>query len=119
MSENLTAFPIVDHAVIADLREVIPEEFPDLVQTLLCDLPLQLADIYAAAAWGDADALYRTAHKLKSGSGSMGALRLSELARQLEARGHSDNLLDIAPLLEQIRLTVEQTQVSFQALLAT
>jgi HPt (histidine-containing phosphotransfer) domain-containing protein len=119
MSEDLTAFPLMDHATIADLQKVLPETFRHLVTILLRDLPLQLADIQAAAAQGDADRLYRTAHKLKSGSGSMGALQLSELARHLEARGRSGNLAELEPLLEQIRLTVEQTRIGFETFLDT
>jgi HPt (histidine-containing phosphotransfer) domain-containing protein len=117
MSDDLISFPIMDYAIIADLREVMAAKFPDLVRILLCTLPLQLTDIYTAVAQGDADALYRTAHKLKSGTGSIGALQLSELARRLEAMGRSGNLADVTPLLEQTRITAEHTRASFQSLL--
>ncbi len=95
----------------------MPIQFPELIGILLRELPLQLADIYAAVAQGDAEKLYRTAHKLKSGSSSIGALQLAELARRLEAIGYSGDLAGCAPLLEQMPLTAAQTQADFAALL--
>jgi len=109
--------PIIDNNAIDELREIMEDDFADLVGTLLRDMPLQLADIQAAVDRGDAETLYRTAHKLKSGSGSIGAPQLSELARQLELLGRSGDLTDVAPVLEQIRITAARTWIGFQALL--
>lgn len=117
MIEDLSAFPLVDQAIVADLQDVMTEQFPQLVDMLIHEITVQLAGIQTAVAQGDAGQLYRIAHKLKSGTGSMGAAQLSELARRLENWGHSGNLADIAPLLEQSRLTAVQTQQAFQALL--
>jgi len=119
MTEDISAFPLVDQAIVADLQDVMAEQFPQLVGMLIHEITVQLADIQTAAAQGDAGQLYRIAHKLKSGAGSMGAAQLSELARRLETQGHAGNLADIAPLLEQSRLTAAQTQQAFQALLDT
>ena len=117
--QDLSDFPVIDNATLAELRRLMAGGFPDLVKTLLRDLPLQLAAIQDAIRQGDAEALYRAAHKLKSGSGSMGALRLSELARQLEMWGRHRQLTGLTPLLEQFQATAEQTQRDFQALLDT
>ena len=117
MNEDFSAFPLVDQAIVADLQEVMADQFSQLVDMLIHEITVQLAGIQTAVAQGDAGQLYRIAHQLKSGAGSMGAVQLAELARRLEARGHSGNLADIAPLLEQSQLTAAQTQQAFQALL--
>jgi HPt (histidine-containing phosphotransfer) domain-containing protein len=119
MSEDLSAFPLVDPAIVADLQEVMADQFPGLVAMLIHEITVQLTGIQTAVAQGDAGQLYRTAHRLKSGAGSMGAAQLAELARRLETQGHSGNLADIAPLLELSRLSAGQTQRAFQALLDT
>ena len=117
MSEDLSAFPLMDQAIVADLQEVMADQFPGLVAMLIHEIGVQLTGIQTAIAQGDAGQLYRTAHRLKSGAGTMGAVQLSELARRLETQGHSGNLADIAPLLEQSRLSAEQTQRAFRTLL--
>ncbi len=119
MSEDLSAFPLVDLATVAELQENMVNQFPNLVTLLIHEIGVQLGNIQTAIAQGDAGQLYRIAHRLKSGAGSMGAAQLSELARRLEIRGRDGDLTDILPLLEQSRLAAAQTQQAFRALLET
>lgn len=56
----------------------------ELIQSFLADSPPIVASMQAAAAAGDAAALRRTAHLLKSTSGSLGALRLAAACRAVE-----------------------------------
>ena len=117
MSEDLSAFLLVDPATVAELQENMVNQFPNLVTLLIHEIGVQLGNLQTAIAQGDAGQLYRIAHRLKSGAGSMGAAQLSELARRLEIRGRDGDLTDILPLLEQSRLAAEQTQQAFLALL--
>ena len=119
MNEDLSAFPLVDLATVAELQENMADRFPDLVTLLIHEIEVQLGNIQTAITQGDAEQLYRIAHRLKSGAGSMGAAQLSELVRRLEIRGHDGDLTDILPLLEQSRLIAEETQQAFRALLKT
>lgn len=111
------ASPLIDQAVVKELREILEEDFADLIHTLLRNLPGQLADIQTAFERGDAEALSRAAHKLKSGSGSIGAPQLAELARCLERLGRRGDLAAAPPVLEQLRASAAQTRVAFQKLL--
>jgi HPt (histidine-containing phosphotransfer) domain-containing protein len=117
MNDVSSTLPLVDGDVIDDLRVVMEDDFPDLVQTWLHDMPVQVGAVHAAGVSGDAQALFRGAHRLKSASGSIGALRLSELARRLELQGRQGNLTAIDSLLEQLLHTAEQTRLQFQTLL--
>ena len=65
----------------------------------------------------DTKTLYLTAHKLKSGTASIGALQLSELARQLEEKGRNGYLVEIKPLLNEIHHSAELTRASYGKLL--
>jgi HPt (histidine-containing phosphotransfer) domain-containing protein len=49
-----------------------------------------------AAAAGDAAAMVRPAHSLKSTSANVGAVALAELCRSLEADGRSGTIVDAA-----------------------
>jgi HPt (histidine-containing phosphotransfer) domain-containing protein len=112
-----TSLPVLDPATLGELQEIMGEGFFDLLKTFLRDMPIQVADIRAAADQGDAAALYCSAHKLKSGSGAIGALQLAELARQLENLGRRGTLANIGPLLQQAQASAEQTSTVLQALL--
>lgn len=65
--------------------------------------------IAAACSIADATTIYRAAHRLKSSSASLGATRLAELCKTLEAWGLKGNLTDVE--LEVNRLQVEYNLV--------
>jgi HPt (histidine-containing phosphotransfer) domain-containing protein len=86
---------MLDQGVLAELLASTgddPEFVRELLETYLAETPEQLAAISAAIAADDAAALVRPAHTLKSSSATMGAMRLSAFARELEMAGRSGAL---------------------------
>lgn len=79
----------IDRTVFENLREVMGEDFGDLVETFLDGAPGSLTALKEAVASGDADALIRGAHSLKGASGDMGAVGLAALCKRLEAVGRA------------------------------
>ncbi|HEY3522741.1 MAG TPA: Hpt domain-containing protein, partial [Candidatus Limnocylindrales bacterium] len=61
----------------------------DLIETYLGDAATQIAAIRSAIEDGDAEALVRPAHTLKSASLTVGAIRLGELCRSIEQRARA------------------------------
>ena len=96
--------PLVDEAVLADLLASTgddPAFVRELLETYLAETPDQLAAIRAAIEADDAEALVRPAHTLKASSATLGAMRLSALARELEMAGRSGSLAaDAGELLQ-------------------
>lgn len=87
--------PILDNSVLAELLASTGNDMAfvrDLVETYLVEAPAQVEGIAAAVAAADAPALVRPAHTLKSSSATMGAMRLSAVARRLEMAGRSGAL---------------------------
>ena len=79
---------VLDPAGFARLLEITGDdlEFVDeLVDTYLADAVVQLDAMRSAAADGDAAAMVRPAHSLKSSSANVGATHLMEACRSLEA----------------------------------
>lgn len=98
--------PVLDEAVLAALCDSVggDEAFvSDLVETYLSDGRDQVAAIEAAVRAGDAAALVRPAHTLKSASFTVGALRVGELGRTLEQRGRAGQLDGTDVLVPQAR----------------
>ena len=89
--------PTVDQAAFDHLLEITGNdlEFVDeLIDTYLADASLQLAAMQAAASSGDAAALVRPAHSLKSSSANVGAMALADICRALEAAARTGDVPD-------------------------
>ena len=90
---------ILDPAAFAHLLEITGDdlEFVDeLVDTYFDDAVVQLETMRQAADSGDAEALVRPAHSLKSSSANVGASALAEACRSLEADGRAEVVPDFA-----------------------
>ncbi len=74
---------------LLDMTGGDPAFVDELIQTYLDDAVVQLAMMRAAAIAASAAEFVRPAHSLKGNSASMGAERLVELCRQLEADARS------------------------------
>ncbi len=84
----------LDRDVVRDLLDVMGNEFADLVRVYLEDTPKTLLRLHEAAMSGNTPELVGPAHSLKSTSANLGALRLSDLARQIEHGARSKTLDD-------------------------
>ena len=88
---------MVDDKVLEELRASVGGDtgfVRDLIEAYLADSAGQLDAIETALKEGDAEALVRPAHTLKSSSATLGAMELSALARTLEMAGRSGSLGD-------------------------
>jgi HPt (histidine-containing phosphotransfer) domain-containing protein len=90
---------VLDSVALNRLRELDPGDRTGLLnrvlQTYTLSLERMLAQWRAARAAGDASAMRSLAHTLKSSSASVGALGLSALCADVEARLRDDRLQDI------------------------
>jgi HPt (histidine-containing phosphotransfer) domain-containing protein len=55
-----------------------------------------------AVSRGDATAVHRTAHNLKSSSANVGAMSLSAFCRELEGLGRANTLTDATAVLDNL-----------------
>jgi len=116
MSDNK---PILDHGVIASLRELggpdDPGLFVELVNLFLSDTPERMRALGEALERRDPTALERAAHALKSSSTNLGALGLSCLFRDIEAAGREKDLERAGPLVQRTRPEFERVQAALRS----
>lgn len=75
----------IDPVVFSELKETTGEEFAsELVLTFLDEARGMLTELKTAAEESDADGYRRAAHSIKSNANTFGAVKLAELARQIE-----------------------------------
>jgi CheY-like chemotaxis protein/nitrogen-specific signal transduction histidine kinase/HPt (histidine-containing phosphotransfer) domain-containing protein len=110
--------PVLDTEVVDDLRDVMGAEFLALIRAFLEDTPRTLQRLQAAAAANDVPTLIASAHSLKSTSANLGALQMSDLAREIEHGGRAGTLSQ--PRVPVARLVAEFVRVegALRALLA-
>ena len=91
--------PILDPAVLDELRESVGNDesfIADLVATYVSEGGDHLAAMEQAAQINDAGAIVRPAHTLKSSSAALGAMRLAQIAREIEMAGRTDETSGLA-----------------------
>ena len=99
---------VLDHGVIAELRESTGDDdefIRELVDTYLEEAAGYLEAMAAALAAGDAAAMVRPAHTLKSSSATMGAMRLAGICRRLEEAGRAGHADGMAADVDLARAT--------------
>ena len=87
--------PVLDERILAELMASTGDDIAfvrELIETYLGDTPQQFEAMTVAVEADDAAGLVRPAHTLKSSSATVGATRLSSLARDLEMAGRSGSL---------------------------
>ena len=100
------AVAVLDESVLAKIRALQQPGAPNL-QVKIINLYLQtsatsLEALRAAITGKDSDALYQTAHTLKSSSANVGAMRVAALCKELEQRGRAKQLADVDRLLAEL-----------------
>lgn len=73
------------------------------IATYLSNSPKLISEMEQGLAAGDCAAIQHSAHQLKGGSGSIGALGLSGLAQQIELIAREGGVDGISPLLDQLK----------------
>jgi len=90
--EKASSSPILDDRVLGELREIMQDDYLGLLRTFLRNAPELVEQAQTAIARGDVQGLVMPVHSLKSSSANVGAMRLSELAREAEREARDGNL---------------------------
>lgn len=97
---------VLDRVALGRLRELDPGDRTGLLDRVLRTYTLSLERMLVqwrvARSAGDATAMRGMAHTLKSSSASVGALELSALCADVEARLRDDRLQDIEALFDAL-----------------
>lgn len=91
----------VDFEVISQLRDVMDDEFVDLVRTYLDGVPKDLERLREALATQCSESIVSRSHALKGSSANLGILRFSQLCRELEILGRKDQMDETAQMMLQ------------------
>jgi signal transduction histidine kinase/HPt (histidine-containing phosphotransfer) domain-containing protein len=114
----LTADQLLDMNIIADLREMPPENgismLSELITLFLEGAPQRIKQINDTLQ--DPEKLAFNAHALKSMSLNMGARRIVEITKKLEELGRKGNLAEAPQLAKELESAFSQTKTHLAAL---
>jgi HPt (histidine-containing phosphotransfer) domain-containing protein len=111
----------LDRAALDELLETVGgdrEFLVELIETYLGDSPGLLTDLSAGIAAGDAAAVRRAAHTLKSTSATFGATGLATTCREIEAAAAEDDLADLLPRVEGAAVEYEAVAAELRSVAA-
>ena len=106
MSTDHAHKPGLDQVAVAALVDLLgdePDALAELVDALLEEAPLRLAEIESGLELRDAAIVGRAAHTLKSNAATFGAVALEGVCRDLETLVRSGELAGALALRRQAR----------------
>src|SRR6478609_1632660 len=109
---------VLDTSVLDELRASVGDDeafIADLIATYVGEGTDHLAAMEAAAAARDAAAIVRPAHTLKSSSAALGALRLAQIAREIEAAGRAGDDAALDARVADARAAWDETLSAMRA----
>lgn len=102
----------LDHEALAELKEVMEEDFETLLSTYLNDSRQRITSLASAVEAGDPESFARTAHSLKGSCINIGAMRLGQLCAKAEHTGRSGGLegadSDLEVITAEFEIVTEQ-----------
>lgn len=98
----LTTLAIIDNEQFEDMRELLEEDFDELVQTYLIDSQSRVLSLRQALNCGDDAQGFDIAHTLKGASANIGAPRLTECCALLQEACRQNTLSQQSALIERI-----------------
>lgn len=110
----MPAEPSLDTQLLAELKDLLAENFNELIDRYTTDSTQRFALITAAVSSQDFKTLYYEAHGVKGSSRNMGATKLAEICGKLEALGQGQQIDGVAELFAaaqiEFALVCEQLQ---------
>ena len=107
---------MIELNIFNDLKESTGADYiGELIDAFLDDAPNLFTQMKSALANQDAESFRRAAHSMKSNAATFGAMKLSMLAKELEALGRENNL-EIGNKLEVMEEAFHQVESQLTAL---
>lgn len=111
MSETLNM------SMIAELKELMDEDFPLLIDTFLADCEERLVALKAAISDVNTREVRELAHGFKGSSSNLGAETLSEISYTLETMGRTEDLAEADRVYLSLCEEYQQVKSSLNAII--
>ena len=101
---------IINDEQFDDMRDLLEEDFVDLIQVYFTDSQQRIADLRSAQQKDDNANGYEIAHALKGASANLGATQLMHLSGQLQEACRERLISDKAELIEAVAVALQRVE---------
>ncbi len=110
----------LDANIVAKARKMMKRRFPTMIEYFLEDTQGYIDQIRKGLSQEDVSQLVVPSHTIKSSARQMGALEVSDLAKEIEALARTENthLKEIAALTDQLQEQFDLSRIDFNNLLS-
>lgn len=91
----------LDLESLAELKDVMEEDFGLLIETFIEDSAMRIASLHSALSGDDAEALRQAAHSFKGSCANIGATQLAGHCKVMEDLGHEGVTTGAANILAE------------------
>ncbi len=113
----MTIRPHLDEEALAELKEVMEDEFDVLIRTFIQDSKSRIATLWQTLEANNNEGFTKSAHSLKGSSSNIGAPQLGALCSQAEVSGRTGKMTEAREILTQIEAEFDVVEATFQRLL--
>ncbi|MBV1872614.1 MAG: Hpt domain-containing protein [Gammaproteobacteria bacterium] len=108
----------LDLEVLEELKDVMEDEFVELLTTYLSDAEVKVAGLKSALAENHHENLRNFSHSFKGSSGNLGIQLLAELCAQVEALAKDERSSDAGAYIDEIDAEFQLVAVEMQKIIA-
>ncbi|WP_201511899.1 Hpt domain-containing protein [Psychrobacter alimentarius] len=101
---------IINHEQFEDMRDLLEEDFADLIQVYLADSRQRISAIRAAQQEQNNTNGFEIAHALKGASANLGATQVMTLSSQLQERCREQLISEQTDLIENIAVALQRAE---------
>ncbi|MGP5550317.1 Hpt domain-containing protein [Psychrobacter namhaensis] len=101
---------IVNHEQFEDMRDLLEEDFADLIQVYMTDSQQRVASLRIAQQENDNTNGFEIAHALKGASANLGTTQLVNLSSQLQTLCCEHRISEQAELIEDIAVALQRAE---------
>lgn len=101
---------IINHEQFEDMRDLLEEDFADLIQVYLTDSRQRISTLRVAQQEQDNTNGFEIAHALKGASANLGATQVMTLSSQLQERCREQLISKQADLIENIAVALQRAE---------
>ena len=110
----------INSSTLEAYREIMEDEADSFIAEILTNFYVNARNLIDALdkniAENNVEEFTRAAHTLRSTSATVGALRVSDLATDLEARSTSEHLSNLQPLIFELTEAYEEAEAELKEL---
>jgi HPt (histidine-containing phosphotransfer) domain-containing protein len=112
------ASELLQETIVGELENLEGEVLTTLLSLFFDEAVGQISELRGAIGRGDALAVSQMAHKLRGGGSTLGALRVSDIAAELETRAAAGDLTLADELVDRLRNALDDTRAAFHSRMA-